>query len=262
MTAQLPLRSRHAVVTGGGHGIGASIAGELAKLGAQVTLLGRNRTLLDAHAEVLRTEWHAEVAAICCDITDGGSVERAFGAARDNFGPPYVLVNNAGQAESAGVLETTRELWDRMLSINLSGAFLCAQQVLAEMLESRSGRIINIASTAGLKGYSHLVAYCASKHGLIGLTRALAIETAKMGITVNAVCPAYTEGTMTEKAIESLSRNTGKTPDEARETIVRVIPRRKLMRAEEVSYVVGWLCGDHASGITGQAIAVAGGEVM
>ena len=187
---------------------------------------------------------------------------KAFAAALQQNGAAYILVNNAGQAEGAAFNETPPELWERMLAVNLTGTYLCTRQVLPRMQEARAGRIINIASTAGLKGYSHVAAYCAAKHGVIGLTRALALEVAKQGITVNAVCPSYTDTPMTDANVVKLAAATAKSQDDARKLMTRVIPRGSLITPEEVANAVAWLCSPHASAITGQAIAVAGGEVM
>ena len=252
------LAGQHAVVTGGGRGIGASIAKELARLGANLSLLGRDQARLEEHAAQSGTP----TAAIQCDVADDQSVQRAFAVAREHFGDPQVLVNNAGQAEGAGFAEMSRELWDRMLSVNLTGTMLCTQQVLPAMVQVGGGRIINIASTAGLRGYTRIAAYCAAKHGVVGLTRALALETAKLGITVNAVCPGYTDTDMARAAVDGLVANLGKTPDEALAMLTRINPQRRLVRPEEVASAVGWLCSPDAAAVTGQAIAVAGGEVM
>jgi 3-hydroxybutyrate dehydrogenase len=255
------LKATHAIVTGGGRGIGAAIAGELARRGASLTLMGRDKLVLEEQAAQLKPIAGAHVQWVECDVTEERSVVSAFAFAQQKMGPAHVLVNNAGQAEGAEFMGTSLELWTRMLNVNLTGTFLCTRQVLPHMLESKSGRVINIASVAGLKGFSHVSAYCASKHGVIGLTRALAAETAKSGITVNAVCPSYTEGAMTERAIDTLSRNMKISQEEAKQMIIQSIPRRKLIRPEEVASAVAWLCAPAASAITGQAIAASGGEV-
>jgi NAD(P)-dependent dehydrogenase (short-subunit alcohol dehydrogenase family) len=255
------LSGRHAVVTGGGRGIGAAIAEELARLGAALTLMGRERQRLEETAEGVRRRHGVSVGAVQCDVSEERSVVRAFGAARRALGPVAVLINNAGQAESAPFVQMSRELWDRLLAVNLTGTYLCTAQVLPAMIEARDGRIISIASTAGLKGYGRVAAYCASKHGVIGLTRAIAVETAKLGVTVNAVCPGYTDTEMTAAAVDQIVASTGKTPEEAKRMITGINPRGTLIRPEEVASAVGWLCAPEASGVTGQALVVAGGEV-
>jgi NAD(P)-dependent dehydrogenase (short-subunit alcohol dehydrogenase family) len=247
-----PLAGRHAVVTGGGRGIGAAVADELARLGATLTLMGRDAARLEAHAAA---------AAVACDVADEESVARAFAEARERHGDVHVLVNNAGQSLAAPLADTSLADWERMLAVNLTGTFLCARAVLPAMTEARAGRIVNVASTAGLRGYPKTAAYTAAKHGVVGLTRALALETAKLGITVNAVCPGYTDTDMARGAVRNLVEALGKTEEEALRMITRVNPRGSLIRAEEVASAVGWLCLDATSGVTGQALAVAGGEV-
>ena len=255
------LAGKHAVVTGGGRGIGAAVAEELARLGAELSLLGRDAARLEAHADELRARHGVRAEAFACDVADEASVREAFARVRDALGEAHVLVNNAGQAAAASLVDTTREVWDRMLAVNLTGTYLCTREVLPAMTEARWGRIVNVASTAGLRGYPKTAAYTAAKHGVVGLTRALALETAKLGITVNAVCPAYTDTDMARAAVDNLVRGLGKSEDEARQMITRVIPRGSLIRPEEVASAVGWLCSPAASGVTGQALAVAGGEV-
>jgi NAD(P)-dependent dehydrogenase (short-subunit alcohol dehydrogenase family) len=252
------LQDRLAVVTGGGRGIGAAIADALAGAGATVALLGRDPGELKARAHA--DQYGVEAKFIVCDVADEAAVTHAFEGIGRTMGDPSILINNAGQSAGVAFTETTRETWDRMLAVNLTGSFLCTQQVLPAMLDAGAGRIVNIASTAGLKGYSHTAAYCAAKHGVVGLTRALAMETAKRGITVNAVCPGYTDTDMAASAIRNLVE-AGRTEDEARKAITRVMPIGRLIRPEEVAAAVLWLCSDAAAAVTGQAIAVAGGEV-
>ncbi|HEY7769600.1 SDR family NAD(P)-dependent oxidoreductase [Longimicrobium sp.] len=250
-----------AVVTGGGRGIGAAIADELGRLGANVALLGRSLDELEAKARQIHDAHSVDAIAIRCDVADEVSVREAFAAVRGQMGDPAVLVNNAGQSAGVAFAETTREVWDRMLAVNLTGTFLCTREVVPAMVQARSGRIINVASTAGLKGYSHTAAYCAAKHGVVGLTRALAMETAKQGITVNAVCPGYTDTDMARSAIDNLVR-AGRSEEDAMKAITRVMPIGRLIRPEEVASAVGWLCAPEAAAVTGQCIGVAGGEVM
>lgn len=255
------LGGRHAIVTGGGRGIGAAIATELARRGARLTLLGRSESALTAHARALRDEFSTPVETRTCDLEDEAAIESAFTAAFSSLGEPYVLVNNAGQAEAVPFTQITRESWDRLLAVNLTATFLCMQQVLPSMEKARAGRIVNIASTAGVRGYARAAAYCASKHGVVGLTRAVAVETAKLGITVNAVCPGYTDTAMVEDAQRNVMAARGVSAEEARQMLARTIPRGTLIQPAEVANAVGWLCSPGASAITGQTIMVAGGEV-
>lgn len=250
------LEERHAIVTGGARGIGAEISSALIRAGARVTLMGRDTAMLEKHARSLGEN----AAPIACDVSDEGSVREAFARARAERGDAQILVNNAGQAKSEKFLDTTREIWDTMLAVNLTSVFLCTQQVLPAMIAAKSGRIVNIASTAGVKGASRMTAYAAAKHGVVGLTRSLALETAKHGITVNAVCPGYTDTDMTEQGVRELMDAKKISRDEARAMITRVIPRGVMTSPQEVANAVLWLCTPGASGVTGQAIVVSGGE--
>ncbi|HTR79884.1 MAG TPA: SDR family NAD(P)-dependent oxidoreductase [Gemmatimonadaceae bacterium] len=255
------LAERHAVVTGGGQGIGAAVADELARRGATVTIMGRTAATLMAHAAALRAAHGGAVGTAICDVADEESVRSAFASATGEFGAVHVLVNNAGQAETIAFGDLTRDRWDAMLAVNLTGTYLCTRQVLSDMLRLKSGRIVNIASTAGLRGYSHTAAYCAAKHGVVGLTRALALETAKHGITVNAVCPGYTDTAIAAAAIHNVSARMKTTLDEAEQALLRTIPRRQFTGPDEVASLVGWLCSPAAAAVTGVSVPVAGGEV-
>jgi NAD(P)-dependent dehydrogenase (short-subunit alcohol dehydrogenase family) len=260
MPSERFLQGRLAVVTGGGRGIGATVADRRAAAGARVAVLGRDYDALKARARALTDEYGVEAKFTVCDVADEEAVAHAFDGIRRTMGHPHILINNAGQSAGVAFTDTTRETWDRMIGVNLTGTFLCVRQVLPAMLASGAGRIINIASTAGLKGYSHTAAYCAAKHGVVGLTRALAMETAKKGITVNAVCPGYTDTDMAASAIQNLV-DAGRTEEDARKAITRVMPIGRLIRPEEVAAAVLWLCSDEAAAVTGQSVAVAGGEV-
>jgi 3-hydroxybutyrate dehydrogenase len=248
---------RHAVVTGGGRGIGAAIATALAAEGARVTLMGRNEGQLREKAATVPL-----VQAIRCDVTQEVAVDAAFAEATRSFGPATILVNNAGAAESAPFVRTSLALFRRMLDVNLIGTFLCSRAAVPDMLEAGFGRIVNVASIAGLKGVAYVSAYCAAKHGVVGLTRALALETATMGITVNAVCPGYADTDMVRDAIANIALKTRRSAAEAKAELVGKNPQGRLIRPEEVAATVLWLCAPGSEAITGQAIAVAGGEVM
>lgn len=258
------LHGRHALVTGGGRGIGAAIATRLLADGASVTLLGRDGATLEAAVRELARQHRCEarVSAVTADVSDEDGVTRAFAAAADRFGPVAILVNNAGQAHSAPIGRTDLALWRRMLDVNLTGTFLCSHAAVGPMVAGGWGRIVNVASTAGLTGYGYVSAYCAAKHGVIGLTRALALELARTGVTVNAVCPGFTETDIVRDAVANIVRKTGRTEDEARAELSDRNPQKRLIQPDEVADAVAWLCQPGAGAMTGQAIAVAGGEVM
>ncbi|MGA0612880.1 SDR family NAD(P)-dependent oxidoreductase [Caldimonas sp. KR1-144] len=248
--------NRHVVVTGGGSGIGAAIARAFASQGAMVTVMGRRTEALQAVVKL-----GGQVHAVVCDVTDEASVVQAFEAAHERA-PVDTLVNNAGAVETAPLARTSATQWRRALDVNLTGAFLCQQQVLPGMAERRFGRVINVASTAGLKGYAYVAPYVAAKHGLVGLTRAAALELAKTGVTVNAVCPGYTDTEIVREAIDKIVRKTGRDEAAARAALEASNPQGRLVKPEEVAQAVLWLAREDSAAITGQAIAVAGGEVM
>ena len=254
------LTGRHALITGGSRGIGAAVARALGTHGARLTLIGRDEARLRETADALRglTDVSYQVA----HVESPEEVRHAFALAREAHGPADILINNAGSAESASFDKTDLELWHRMLAVNLTGTYLCTRAVLPAMRERGWGRIVNVASTAGLVGYFYVSAYCAAKHGVVGLTRSLALETAKSGVTVNAVCPGYTETDMVADAVRNIVEKTGRSADEARASLASRNPQGRLIRPEEVANAVAWLCLPGSEGVTGQAIAIAGGEVM
>lgn len=254
------LTGHHAIVNRGGRGIGAAIAEMLAQEGAAVTLIGRDRARLEARARALADRGTVDFAV--CDVGEESSVAQAFADIRTRHSRIDILVNNAGQAESAPFAKTDAALWQRMLAVNLTGSFFCTREVVPEMVKRGWGRIVNVASTAGLVGYPYVAAYCAAKHGVIGLTRSLALETAKTGVTVNAVCPGYTETDIVKDAVANITRKTGKSEAEARAALVRHNPQGRMIQPGEVANAVRWLCLPGAESVTGQAITIAGGEVM
>ncbi|MCU0804790.1 MAG: SDR family oxidoreductase [Burkholderiales bacterium] len=254
----LPLEGTYAVVTGAGRGIGAAIASALDEAGAQVALLGRDTTRLAAHAATLRRP----AITVAVDVADEASVANAFATIRERFPRIDILVNNAGLADSAPFAKSDRALWDRMLGVNLTGTYLCTREVVPAMAKQPFGRIVNVASTAGLVGYAYVAAYCAAKHGVVGLTRALALELAKTSVTVNAVCPGYTETDIVRDAVANIVAKTGRSEADARAALTARNPQGRMIRPEEVASAVLWLCSTGAASITGQAIAVAGGEIQ
>lgn len=247
-------QGRHALVTGGGSGIGAAIGEALVGAGATVTLLGRNETKLAAKAKQL------DVGYVVADVTDRQQLPNALQSAREQSGDIGILINNAGAVDAVPFSKMDDDYWDSTLAVNLTGVYNCTKSVIGQMLDLGSGRIVNIASTAALKGYAYVTAYCAAKHGVVGLTRALALEYARKGITVNAVCPGYTDTEIIRNAIDKIVAATGRTADEALKELTQSNPQGRLVQPDEVASTVLWLCKQES--INGQAIAVAGGEVM
>jgi NAD(P)-dependent dehydrogenase (short-subunit alcohol dehydrogenase family) len=256
--AVLPLAGRHALVTGAGRGIGAAIAARLAGEGARVTLVSRTRSQLEATAARLGES----AQCVCADVADPQSVLGAFEQAVRAFGAVDILINNAGQAQSGPLHRAPEALWHTMLAVNLTGTYHCMRAALPAMFERKFGRIVNVASTAGLRGYPYVAAYCASKHGVIGLTRALALEVAERHVTVNAVCPGYTDTGIVADAVANIQKLTGRSADQARAVLTKSNPQGRLVQPEEVANAVAWLCVPGSESINGQSIAIAGGEVM
>jgi 3-hydroxybutyrate dehydrogenase len=252
----MALAGRHAFVTGGGRGIGRAVAAALARAGASVTVIGRNEA-------PLREAVAAGDAAGCgmADVTDAVEVKREITAAEAARGPIAILINNAGSVESGPFIKTDPSVFRAMWNVHLMGAVHASQAVLPGMIERGFGRIVNVASTAGLKGYAYVTAYCAAKHALVGLTRALAAETATRGVTVNAVCPGYADTDLARDSIAAVAAKTGRAPDDVLADFVRDVPIGRLIRPEEVAAAVLYLCSPGADAVTGTTLAVAGGEL-
>lgn len=254
--------ARHAFVTGAGTGIGRAIAVALAAKGLAVSLAGRRAAPLQDVAAEIKAAGGQGFVVDGLDVTDAAAIEQGIARAIQKFGDVSVLVNSAGEAPSAPFEKTGIEVWNHVVALNLTGTFQVMQALLPSIRRAGKGRIVNIASTAGLIGYPYVSAYCAAKHGVVGLTRALALELSRSDITVNAVCPGFTDTPLLDSAVATITGKTGRTADEARASLARANPQGRLVTPQEVADTVLWLVGEGASAITGQAIAVAGGEVM
>ena len=264
--ASVPLALRPAprrvLVTGATRGIGAAIAQALAGAGWHVTLAGRTRAALEEVRVTLGITEGQTHDCVELDVTDAASVARAFAEVHAKGGALQALVNNAGAVETGPLARLAQDTWDRMLAVNLTGVFLCTQAALPPMIAARAGRIVNIASTAGQKGYAYCTAYAAAKHGVLGLTRSLALELAAQGIAVNAVCPGYTDTAIVREGVARIVAATGRDEVDAMATFSKASPLQRLVEPDEVAATVQWLCGDAPAAFTGQAMSVSGGEVM
>jgi 3-hydroxybutyrate dehydrogenase len=258
---QEPLANSIAWVTGGGRGIGRAIAMALADAGARVVVSARTQADVQLVADAIAARGH-DAHAIACDVADPASVRSAFEAAVTRCGRVDILINNAGFAESAPLGRTDPELWHKTLSVNLNGTYYCTRAALEPMVARQRGRVINIASVAGRVGFRYTAAYCAAKHGVLGFTRAVALEVADKGVTVNAICPGWTDTDMTAASIERIVRFTGCSADDARRQLEVMNPLGRLIQPEEIAAVAVFLAGPQATAITGQAYNVDGGEVM
>jgi 3-hydroxybutyrate dehydrogenase len=255
------LSGRIALVTGGGRGIGREAALALASAGADVAVAARSdNELADTVAAIRATGRRGE--AIVCDVTERAQVEAMIAQVQRTLGEPLILVNNAGIAGSAKLTDTTDDMWDRMLRVNATGAFYCSRTVLPIMLQAKWGRIVNVASIAAKVGAPYIAAYAASKHALLGLTRAVAAEVATRGITVNAVCPGYVDTAMTNASTANISAKTGRSEEDARKILEGFSPQGRLMTTGEVAALIAFLCSQTARGITGQGIVLDGGALQ
>jgi NAD(P)-dependent dehydrogenase (short-subunit alcohol dehydrogenase family) len=252
----MSLEGKLALVTGGGRGIGRAIAERLANEGARVVVTGRTQAEIDEVAAATGG------VALRMDVADRASIAAGLGELKERGLHVDVLVNNAGASESAPFDKTTDELWDRMLTVNVTSAFTLSRALIPPMIGRGFGRVINIASNAGLTGYAYTAAYCASKHAMVGMTRAIAVEIARSPVTINCVCPGWVRTRMAEEAASRIAKKTGRDAAEATRALEAMSPQRRMVEPSEVAHVTAMLCSPEARGIHGQAIPVDGGQVM
>jgi len=247
------LAGKLALVTGGGRGIGAACARALTAAGAKVVVTGRTRADLDAVAKEI------DGLALVCDVADRASLDAMLGQLPGRID---VLVNNAGIAESAPLEKTTDELWDRILEIDATAPFRLVRALVPAMVEAGWGRVVNIASNAGVSGYGYSAAYCAAKHAMVGFTRALAIDLARTGVTINALCPGWVRTQMSDEAVARIAAKTGRSTDDARKALEVMSPQRRMIEPDEVAHAAVMLCADGSRGIHGQTIVIDGGAIL
>ena len=257
----MSLDGKTAVVTGGGRGIGAAVARTLAQKGAAVVVVARTRAEVEQVAGELRGR-RRKAWALSCDVSDPESTRELTRAATEHLGHIDILVNSAGIAHSAPLHRLTLEDWNRLFAVNATGTFLCTQAFLPGMLERKWGRVVNIASVAGLSGAKYIAGYAASKHAVVGFTRCIAAEVAATGVTVNAVCPGYVDSAMTRESLERIGKQTGMSRDQALQALLETTPQRRLIQPEEVAHAVLSLCDEKARGINGEAIVMDGGGLL
>ena len=257
----MKLEGRTAVVTGGGRGIGAAVAGALAEEGASVVVSARSEKEIESVAAELRGAGHT-AWAVPCDVTDPVQVFALAETAGERLGRVDILVNNAGMVISAPLKSLSLEIWNQIMAVNATGVFLCTKAFLPGMVERGWGRVVNVASIAGKTGGPYISAYSASKHAVIGFTRSVAAEVATSGVTVNAVCPGYVDTPMTDGSVDRIVEKTGADPDQVRDTMRRASPQNRLMDPEEVALMVVNLCHPGARGVNGQAVVIDGGGVQ
>ncbi len=252
------LSDEHAIVTGAGRGIGEAIARLLASRGCAISLMGRNHEILEKTAADLRVTYGIRTSVIPLDVTKEDEVIAGFKEAIGALGTPFILVNNAGAAESAPIHSMDAKTWDTMLAVNLTGVFYCTREAVQSMRKAKRGRIINISSTAGIRGYQYVSAYCAAKHGVVGMTRALAIELQPSGITVNAVCPGFVDTDLFQRSIDEVVKKTNRPRDEIVREFLKDAPGGRLVQPQEVAEKVVWFCEKDQGAVSGESLLIEG----